>query len=237
MRWTLPVLAILTLTLTPAFAQAPQEGRNVILTTGVGRVDVTPDQATLTVGATIQRPSAAEAWTETSRLATQMLARMQQLGVRKEQVRTSAIQLIPIYATPGAMHGQPQISGYQGSYTATLTLDDLSLVGRVIDTAVEAGANNLFGISFGLRDASKARKEALTLAVREAREKAEVIAQAAGLQLRGVERIVESGITVPTIRLGMANPGGPPGPSPMLPTQIEPGTLTVVAQVSAVFTY
>ncbi len=110
-----------------------------------------------------------------------------------------------------------------------------SLVGRVIDTVVEAGANNLIGISFGLRDASKARKEALTLAVREAREKAEAIAQAAGLQLRGVERIVESGITVPTIRLGMANAGGPPVPLP--PTQIEPGTLAVVAQVSAVFTY
>ncbi len=229
MRWILPVLAILALALTPASAQVPPDGHNQVVTTGVGRVEVTPDQATLTIGATLQRPSAGEAWTETSRLVTQMLGRIQQLGVRKEQIRTSAIQLTPIYSTPGGIRGQPQISGYQGSYTATLTLDDLSLVGRVIDASVEAGANNLFGISFGLRDSSKARREALTLAVRDAREKAEVIAQAAGLHLRGIDRIVEGGVTVPTIRGGMN----------AAPTQtpIEPGTLTVVAQVSAVFVY
>jgi uncharacterized protein YggE len=227
MRWILPVLVILVLALTPASAQVPPEGHNQVVTTGVGRVEVTPDQATVTIGATLQRPSAGEAWTETSRLVTQMLARMQQLGVRKEQIRTSTIQLTPIYATPSGW--QPHINGYQGSYTATLTLDDFSLVGRVIDASVEAGANNLWGISFGLRDPSKVRKDALTLAVRDAREKAEVIAQAAGLHLRGIDRIVEGGVTVPTIRGGMN----------AAPTQtpIEPGTLTIVAQVSAVFVY
>ncbi len=231
MRWILPVLAILALALTPASAQVPPEGHNQVVTTGVGRVEVTPDQATMTIGATLQRPSAGEAWTETSRLVTQMLARMQQLGVRKEQIRTSAIHLTPIYSMPGGW-GQAQISGYQGSYTATLTLDDVSFVGRIIDASVEAGANNLWSISFGLRDPSKARKEALTLAVRDAREKAEVIAQAAGLHLRGIERIVEGGVTVPTIRVGIVNAAPTPSPTP-----IEPGTLTVVAQVSAIFVY
>ncbi len=105
--------------------------------------------------------------------------------MRKEQLRTSGVQLFPIYAAPRDGAGQPQISGYRGSYTVLVTLDDLSLIGRVIDGAVEAGANTVLGISFGLKDPSKARREALAKAVREAREKAEAIAQAAGLQTPG----------------------------------------------------
>ncbi len=235
MRWMLLVLAILALTLTPASAQAPQEGRRQIVTMGLGRVEVSPDQAILTVGATLQRPTATETWTETSRVATQVLARMAQLGVRKEQMRTSGVQLSPIYSSPRDGGDQARIVRYQGSYTLTLTLDDLGLVGRVIDTAVEAGVNNLVGISFGLRDPSKARKEALTLAVRDAREKAEVIAQAAGLQIREVERIIEGTVNVQGVIRQLPVPGmGAPVP---MPTQVEPGMVTVIAQVSAVFGY
>ncbi len=232
MRWIVLALVVLTLAVPAAMAQVPPEGRNQVVTTGQGRVDVAPDQAMVTVGAQVQRAGAAEAWAETSRVANQMLSRLQQLGVRKEQLRTSGVQLFPIYGAPKDPNSQPQITGYRGSYTVLVTLDDLTLVGRVIDASVEAGANSILGVSFGLRDASRARREALTLAVREAREKADTIAQAAGLQLRGVERILEGGVNVlpPLVRGGVGVV--PPVPAP---TQIEPGMVTVTAQVTVVF--
>ncbi len=232
MRWILAVLSIFALVVPPALAQVPAEGRNQVVTAGQGQIEVTPDQAMVTVGVAIQRPSAGEAWTEASRVANQMLTRMQQLGVRKEQLRTSGVQLVPIYAMPRDGTGQPQITGYRGTYTVLVTLDDLGLIGRVIDGAVEAGANTVLGISFGLKDPSKARREALAKAVREAREKAEAIAQAAGLQLRGIQRILESGVIVqpPFMRSQV----GVPAPGPI---QIEPGMVTVTAQVTVVFEF
>lgn len=232
MRWILSTLVILALMVPPAVAQVPigpMEGRNQVITTGQGQVEVTPDQAIVTVGAQIQRPSANEAWTETSRIGNQILARLQQIGVRKEQLRTSGVQLFPTYARvdPG-VPSQP--TSYRGTYTVIVTLDEMNLIGRVLDASVEAGANTVFGISFGLKDVSKARKEALAKAVREAREKADAIAQAAGLQLHGIERILESNIFVqPPFARGQV---AVPVPAPI---QIEPGIVTVSAQVTVVF--
>ncbi len=77
MRWILAVLSIFALVVPPALAQVPAEGRNQVVTTGQGQVEVTPDQAMVTVGVTIQRPSAGDAWAEASRGANQILARMQ----------------------------------------------------------------------------------------------------------------------------------------------------------------
>ena len=234
MRWLVLVLVVLTLAAPAAMAQVPvpSDGRNQIVTSGQSRIDVMPDQAMVSFGVSIQRPGAADAWTETSRIANQILARLQALGVRKEQLRTTGVQLFPIYAPSGP----PTITGYRGSYTVLVTLDDLNLIGRVIDGAIEAGANGVGGISFGLRDATSARVrlEALALAVREAREKAQTIAQAAGIQLRGIERIQEGGVIIqpPILR---ALPGPVPPGAQQAPTQIEPGMTTVTAQVTAVF--
>ncbi len=178
MRWILLLSLIISITALPAMAQTPPEGRNQIITTGTGRVDVTPDQVTVTVGVQVQRRGAADAWAEASLAANQMLARFQQLGVRKEQLKTSGVRLFPVYS---ALQGtEPQITGYRAAYNLTLTLDDLNLVGRVIDAGMESGANLLGGVSFGLRYPSTARRQALAMAVREAQEKANTIAQAAG---------------------------------------------------------
>lgn len=238
MRWILLLLLILALTLTPAGAQGPQEGHNQIQTMGMGRVEVSPDQVILTVGTSVQRQTANEAWTATSKVASQVLARLTQLGIRKDQIRTSGIHLFPIYVSPPNDPWQAGVSGYRAIYTATLTLDDLSLVGRAIDAAVEAGATGLQGIVFGLKDPAKARKEALTLAVRDAKEKAEVIAQASGLRIRNIDRIIEGGVNIqPVMRVppaGMPMPGVKGG---MAASDVEPGMVTVYAQVQAAFNY
>jgi uncharacterized protein YggE len=128
--------------------------------------------------------------------------------------------------------GAARITAYRAVNTLTVTINELRLVGPVLDEAVRAGANTISGPSFGLRDPSDARREALTLAVREAREKAEVIARAAGLQIKGIERIVEEGVDVQVRMLERAVPAPAQGSTP-----IEPGTVGVVARVTIVFTF
>lgn len=213
----------------PVAAQTPEAGRNQIVTTGHGQVDVPPDQAILTVGAQAQRATAAEAMAEVNRIVAATLARWQQLGVRREDIRTAAVQVFPVFSAP--REGTPQITGYRTTSLLTLTTMNLSLVGRAIDAAVAGGANTIQGISFGLRNATKARTDALALAVREAREKGDAIAQAAGLRIRGIDRIVEGGVEV-ILREARGIQAAPAAPAP-----VEPGLVTVTAHVTVIFNF
>jgi hypothetical protein len=223
-------LLVLLLVMTPVAAQVPEGGRNQIITHGMGRVEVPPNQASVTVGFLVQRPTAAEASAEANRVAEQILNRLQQINVRRQDIRTSGIQLSPVYTAP--REGAPQIVGYRASYTLTLTLTDLRQVGPSIDESVKAGANTVAGVSFGLRDMSDARKEALAAAVREAREKADAIARAAGLQIKGIQQIVEEGVEFAIPRMEQRAM-----PAPSVPTPIEAGLITVTARVTIVFNY
>ncbi|MDQ7842584.1 MAG: SIMPL domain-containing protein [Armatimonadota bacterium] len=214
----------------PAAAQAPEGTRNQIIVRGWGQVEVPPTQAVVTVGAQHQRPEAADAGAEVSRIADRILARLLTLGIRRQEIRTSGVQLVPIYSAP--RDGTPQVVGYRATYLLTLTLTDLRLVGQVLDESVKAGANQILGVTFGLRDPSEARREALTLAVREARDKAEAIARAAGLQIKGIAQISEESVDVEVRAFSRAAPAPQPVPMP-----IEPGLITVTARVTMVFVY
>jgi len=229
MRALLAML-ILFLVMTPVSAQVPEGGRNQIITHGMGRIEVAPNQASVTVGFQVQRPTAAEASAEANRVAEQILNRLQQIGVRRQDIRTSGIQLSPVYTTP--REGAPQIVGYRASYTLTLTLTDLRQVGPSIDESIKAGANTIAGVGFGLRDMSDARREALAAAVREARDKADAIARAAGLQIKGIQQIVEEGVEFAIPRMEQRAL-----PAPSIPTPIEPGLIAVTARVTIVFNY
>ena len=72
-------------------------------------------------------------------------------------------------------------------------MNDIDLVGKIIDTALEAGANTLNDISFSATDTKEAKEKAMRLAVEDARAKAEIYADAAGLSIYGIEDIVEQG--------------------------------------------
>ncbi|MDR7484935.1 MAG: SIMPL domain-containing protein [Armatimonadota bacterium] len=231
---TLSLALLVMVVAVPAGAQAPDVrppdgGRNQIVATGTGRLEVAPDQATLTMGAQVQRPTAAEALAEAGRVAAQVRAGWQQLGIRTEAMRTAILDVQPVFgqSRDGA---PPRMTGYQATALLALTVDQLALLGRAIDAGMTAGANVLHGLTFGVRDASRARRDALAAAVRDARERAEAMAQAAGLRIRGVERIVEAEAVVVTREVRLRAAAAPAVP-------VEPGLVTVTAQVTVVFSY
>ncbi|MDR7422753.1 MAG: SIMPL domain-containing protein [Armatimonadota bacterium] len=227
MRWMIAFALLGAVAAAPAAAQIPDPGRNQIATTGTGRADVMPDVAALTLGAQVQRASAADAMAEAHRIAGAVIARWRALGLRPEDIRTAAVGVTPFF-TPPRDGGAPQVAGYRAVEMLTATVTDLTLVGRALDAGIAAGANQVSGITFGLRDPSRARGAALAAAVRDAREKAEVIAQAAGLRITGIERMVEESAAVQARELRIAAGAAAP---------IEPGLVTVTAQVSMTFRY
>jgi uncharacterized protein YggE len=123
----------------------------------------------------------------TAKLLDGALACCDEAGVPREDVATTNVSLYPSYGSDGTT-----VTGYVAGNQVDAIVRDLRDVGRLIDSAVDAGANSVNGISFRLSDESQGLDEALRGAVDDARDKAEVLADAAGAGLGGVVSITET---------------------------------------------
>ena len=113
-------------------------------------------------------------------------------GIAAEDINTGYVELFTIYDYDYSS-GSDAVSMYTANSMLAIQLKDMTQVGKVIDLAFGAGANSLNGVSFSASDTDAARKEALKAAVEQARVKAEVLAEAAGLKINGIEAINEGG--------------------------------------------
>jgi uncharacterized protein YggE len=107
----------------------------------------------------------------------------------------------------------------------------LDLVSRLIDGAMQAGANNVNRLIFTLKDEQGAQLEALRQASAKARSKAEAIAASLGLKIVRIASINEGERTIqPIYRQAMAARGE--ALAAQAPTPVEPGTVDVRSTVS-----
>ena len=215
----------------PAQGQSDTEREPSTLTvSGRGEVRVAPDEATVHLGVSRQRETAQEAQEEVNQVAQEILAAVIQLGVKAEQIQTSELRLSPVYSTrrPGPSE-EPRVVAYRASNMVSVRLEDLSLVGPTIDSAMEAGANQLQGVNFALRDDISARQEALKEAVEEASRKAKAISEALELKLVEVIEVNEGSVSirVPPQRFEAARAQVQAASAP-----VSPGQLTVSASVT-----
>src|SRR5205823_10924329 len=161
-------------------------------------VMVTPDEASVRLGIVRQAPAAQTAQDQANAVAQQILSEIRKLGVMPEKIQTARLVLSPVYAPRSPeSRDAPRIVAYNASNTVTVRLDDLSLVGPVIDAGLKAGANQLEGVQFGLRNELPSRQQALKQAVNEARGKAEAMAEALRVTLGEVLEISEGGSISP----------------------------------------
>lgn len=164
---------------------------------GNGEVAVEPDEATVRLGITRQSPSAREAQEQANEVAQEIFNAITALGVAKDQIQTSTLTLYPVYAPHRPERAEePRIVAYRASNVISVRLEKLTLVGPVIDAGLQAGANQLEGVQFGLKNDLEARKQALTSAVAEARQKAETMAGALNLRLVQVMEVTEGGVSI-----------------------------------------
>ena len=191
---------------------------------GQGVVEAAPDRALITIGAQVIRPNAQEAQERVSSTMTQVVQRVMALGIPRERIQTVEISLFP-QRRPSS----EDISGYQAVQRARVTVDDLALVGRVVDAAVAGGANALGGVSFTLRDSASFRSRAFTAAAQDARARANALAAAAGVTITRIVRMEELGATAPLPRSVVLQA------APEASTSVLPGTLSVTALVRVTF--
>ena len=161
-----------------------------VLVTGDSIVRAQPDTAILMISVVTQAKQAFDAQQENA-AKTEAVIRAVKAAVPTGEVKTSGYNVQPqrVYRE----NQPPTITGYEARNTITVTLSDLTKVGTVIDAAAGAGANDIAGISFTLRQDRPARDQAMKDATREALSKAQVIAQALGGRVVRVVEVQEDG--------------------------------------------
>ena len=122
---------------------------------------------------------------------------------KADEIKTSGYALTPNYRYPQG--GKPEIVGYKANNTVRIKTTNLDHVGRLIDSAMQAGANNVNRLMFTLKDEQGAQLEALRAASAKAKTKAEAIAASLGLKIVKIASITEGERAVqPVFRQAMA---------------------------------
>ncbi|GIX48172.1 MAG: SIMPL domain-containing protein [Candidatus Tectimicrobiota bacterium] len=179
----------------PAAAQVPPLPFTRTLTvTGTGRVSVRPDMAQVSAGVVSHGATAAAALADNSRLMRQILEGLAAFGIPEADVQTSQVAIVPQYER-GPAPGR--LIGYQVSNQVSITVRELERLGELLDRLVRLGANRLQGVQFAVSNPQSLLDRARAAAVREARRKAELISQAAGVTLGQVLSIEEQGPALP----------------------------------------
>ena len=228
-----PLALLLTLVATTApdlvRAQTPTEGP-VLRVRGSAEVRVAPDLAVVRLGIAEEEPTARGAQNAVNNVAGAILEAVRGVGIAERNVQTVRLVLSPVYSPRGpGDREEPRIVGYRASNTVSVRVENLELVGQVIDAALDVGANQMEGVSFGLQDDQTVRQQALRQAIAEARGKANAMADALGVELEAIMAVTEDNVFVrqPVMEAAsiMALQGG-------APTSVSPGEVSVSASVS-----
>lgn len=236
-HWVLLFGVLSMLTALPTMARADR-GDNVkpertLTVNGQADVMVYPDRARVNLGAEAQASDASEATSKVNSIMNGALANIKKLGVKDDAIQTTQVNLMPIYAPQKPDDIAPaQVIAYRAVNTVQVTLDDLSLVGKVFDAANRAGANRQNGVNFELKNDTAAKAGALRKAAAEARTKAQALADALDLRLVEVSSVSESGVNIVYPR---ANYGAMMREVSSDSTPIQSGQLTINANVSLVY--
>ena len=178
----------------PAFA----ETQATISVSGEGRVAASPDMAMISLGVTTFGDTAAAAMTSNSDELAKVLANLTAAGIEAKDIQTSGLMLNPNWAYDSS-GGAGTINGYTAMNMVNVRVRALDGLGGVLDAAVKDGANTLNGLTFGVADPQPLNDEARKLAVADAKRRAELLSQAAGVKLGSILSISESnGYTEPS---------------------------------------
>jgi len=210
-----------------------QQGNNrprppSITVNGEATISAEPDQAQIDIGVVTQARTAPEASKENADRLARVLAEIKKLLGKGDEVKTSGYSLTPNYRYPQG--GKPEIVGYNASNTVRIKSARLDQVGRLIDAAMQAGANNVNRLVFTLKNEQSAQLEALRTASAKAKVKAEAIAGSLGLKIVRISAVTEGERTVqPVFRQAMAARGEALATAP---TPVEPGTVEIRSTVT-----
>jgi uncharacterized protein YggE len=179
----------------------------IVRAVGQSTVSVKPDLARIDFSVVTQALTAQDASSQNAARAASLISQLQLFSPNVD-IRTLNYSLTPNYTYPGN-GGLPTLVGYTVSNTIRLTTGDLGNTGALIDRGIQAGANQVSSLQFGLKDDQPARAQALRQATAQAKAHADAMAAGAGLHT-GPFRSIQEGVVVNTVNTpGVAAPSTP----------------------------
>lgn len=224
-------LVVTSLALPATMAQeAPQNAANTITVTGVGEASAAPDMATVVVGVELTGQDITTVYSEVNTTLANIKSALEALGVASSDISTASLDIWvqPVYGGEGLpMQNETRVGN-----RLNIVVRDLSMIESVIDTAVGAGANAVYGLSFDVSDKAALEAEARTAALADAADRAGQLATGIGVTLADVVTVVEfnGGYGFPIAFSEQAQGGGGGA-------VIEPGQFTYSLQVTVTYSF
>lgn len=231
--------------------------RNTISVVGEATVQVVPDQVMITVGIESSNKELALARQANDAAVKNVLAAMRGLNVPERNLKTDYLNIETTYLDPGGVRyrdaedRRERTRLYVARRILSIDLRDLSSFDKALATALDAGGTNVISIQFLTTEVRKYRDQARTMAVRAAREKAELLVREAGTEITGVISIAEErdygwssyygrwwggwGGSHQNMMMQNAVQAAPASPASSNTELLAPGQLSVTAKVAAVY--
>lgn len=186
-------------------AAAPGDRQPSVTVTGTGEVFERPDMARVNIGVVTQREAASESLRQNSAAVEKVLATLKNHNIADDDIQTSNFNIGPQYDY-GRSGEPPRLIGYRVTNEVRVAVRQLDDLGKLLDEVVSAGSNHINGVQFDIADAAALEDTARRAAVKDARRKADLYAQEAGVELGKVMRIEEiSGpVAMPQVAFGVA---------------------------------
>lgn len=233
------LMTAVMLSMAPVMAQPVFPPENTITTSGQGQVQVKPDSLSVVVMVESQAKELAAARTENNRKMQAVIAALKQLGIPNMTLETTGVNAYPVHEQRMRQTNLPEVVGYRVSNSLNVRVRRAEMealsgyASRIVETALNAGANNVHGLGFFLDNMGPAKTAALKEAFADAKRNAQALAEAAGVTLNRVYTIE-----------GEPQFGGYPRPMPVMSTMameraevapavpVETGEMTVTSQVT-----
>lgn len=178
-------------------ADEPKGTERTIIVTGEGEVAAPPDMAAVQTGVVTQADTASQALEENNAAMEKIMEVLNKHEIAKKDVQTSSFNVSPVYERDPQGRRQPEVVGYRVQNQVRVRVRNLARLGEVLDALVQVGSNQISGISFDVDDPTGILNQARSWAIANAKSRAQVYAQAAGVSVGRVLRISEQPLDIP----------------------------------------
>ena len=195
-----------------------------------GSVKRTPDVAIISAGVVTTARDAKSAMVSNASAMARVLSALRSAGVAERDMATAQIGLSPQYRY--IENQAPVVTGYQANNSVTVRFRDVAKSGAILDALVAAGANQISGPTLTLDKPEAAQDEARADAIKTARARAELYAKAAGMTVKRIVAISETGQSEPAMPMPMMSVRAMKSDAP---SEIVPGEQNVGVTVNVTF--
>ncbi|MBZ4665872.1 SIMPL domain-containing protein [Mahella sp.] len=207
--------------------------KSILTAAGEGKVMVKPDRATINMGVQTEDKDAKTAQTQNAQKMDAVMKKLKTLGISDDDIKTSQYNVFPQY---DYNDDKSTLRGYQVINMVNVIVKDTAKLGDIIDQAAQAGANQMDSVAFTISEQDKYYNEAIAKAIEQAKEKANVMANTAGVKVKAIINVSEATAGYqPVYGMGGVEYAKDQALAATAPTPIASGQLEVKANVVVTF--